>query len=146
MAKCLKCRGPVADGQTICGKCNPANLATPARTQVHGTMLAILLIAVVGAAIIGSRFISTDAEAAIIDAAIVDEYRTSADVLTVVVEVVNNGAEATATTCTVIAEDGTGRLTDGLTETGTIGVDQAERIQIDLATAANPGQLRVRCR
>ena len=52
--RCIKCGREIADGETICEVCNRAGMATPSATQYHGTVVAAILLAVVGLAVAAS--------------------------------------------------------------------------------------------
>lgn len=52
--RCIKCGREIGDDQTICEVCNRAGMATPSATQYHGTVVAAILLAVVGLAVAAS--------------------------------------------------------------------------------------------
>ena len=45
--RCLRGGGPVADGEAICHRCNPASLPGPWRTQYHATVFLVVLVTLV---------------------------------------------------------------------------------------------------
>ncbi len=146
MAKCLKCHGPVSDDQTICARCNPARLATPARTQFHGTLIVILVVIALVGAIVGPLFLGSNESNAAFGAVVIDEYRTSAEQVTVVVEVRNMSDSATAATCRVAAQDESGNLVaTARTQTGIVGVGEVVTAEAVLDTSENPADVVVSC-
>ena len=52
--RCIKCGREIATGETICEVCNRAGMATPSASQYHGTVVAAILLAVVGLAVAAS--------------------------------------------------------------------------------------------
>lgn len=48
--RCIKCGREVASDQTICKICNRAGMATPSASQYHGTVVAAIVVAIVGLA------------------------------------------------------------------------------------------------
>ena len=49
---CVRCGAPVDPDVALCERCNPLGLADPAASQVHGTVLLVLGIAVLGLAVL----------------------------------------------------------------------------------------------
>jgi len=47
--RCLRCGGPVPDGAAVCGRCNPAGLPGPSRSQYHATVFMVVLLTMVAA-------------------------------------------------------------------------------------------------
>jgi hypothetical protein len=41
--RCLRCRGPVAEGVAVCARCNPAGLPGPSASQYHGTVFLVVI-------------------------------------------------------------------------------------------------------
>lgn len=52
--RCIKCGRELGDDGTICEVCNRAGMATPSASQYHGTVVAAILLAVVGLAVAAS--------------------------------------------------------------------------------------------
>ena len=48
--RCIKCGREVAADATICEICNRAGMATPSASQYHGTVVAAIVVAIVGLA------------------------------------------------------------------------------------------------
>lgn len=48
--RCIKCGREVAVDATICDICNRAGMATPSASQYHGTVVAAIVVAIVGLA------------------------------------------------------------------------------------------------
>jgi hypothetical protein len=44
--RCLRCGDPVADGVTVCRRCNPAGLPAPSSTQYHATVFVVVLVTI----------------------------------------------------------------------------------------------------
>jgi hypothetical protein len=44
--RCLRCGDPVADGVTVCRRCNPAALPAPSSTQYHATVFVVVLVTI----------------------------------------------------------------------------------------------------
>lgn len=51
---CIKCGREVGPDESICEYCNRAGMATPSATQYHGTVVAAIVLAVIGLAIAAS--------------------------------------------------------------------------------------------
>ena len=49
--RCIKCGREVGPDVSICDVCNRAGMATPSASQYHGTVVAAIIVAVVGLAI-----------------------------------------------------------------------------------------------
>ena len=41
--RCIRCRGPVGEGASVCRSCNPADLPSPSPTQYHATVFIVVL-------------------------------------------------------------------------------------------------------
>ena len=41
--RCIRCGGPVAEGASVCNRCNPARLPSPSPTQYHATVFLVIL-------------------------------------------------------------------------------------------------------
>ena len=52
--RCIKCGREIGDDEAICEVCNRAGMAMPSATQYHGTVVAAILLAVVGLAVAAS--------------------------------------------------------------------------------------------
>jgi hypothetical protein len=52
--RCIKCGREIGPDQSICEVCNRAGMATPSASQYHGTVVAAIIVAVVGLAIAAS--------------------------------------------------------------------------------------------
>ena len=51
---CIKCGRAVGPDETLCEFCNRAGMATPSPSQYHGTIVAAIVLAVIGLAVAGS--------------------------------------------------------------------------------------------
>jgi hypothetical protein len=45
--RCLRCGGPVAEGASVCNRCNPAHLPSPSPSQYHATVFIVVLLTMV---------------------------------------------------------------------------------------------------
>lgn len=52
--RCIKCGREIGPDESICQVCNSAGMATPSASQYHGTVVAAIIVAVVGLAIAAS--------------------------------------------------------------------------------------------
>ena len=52
--QCIKCGREVGADETICELCNRAGMATPSASQYHGTVVAAIVLAIVGLAVAAS--------------------------------------------------------------------------------------------
>jgi hypothetical protein len=52
--RCIKCGRQIGPDESICEVCNRAGMATPSASQYHGTVVAAIIVAVVGLAIAAS--------------------------------------------------------------------------------------------
>jgi hypothetical protein len=145
MPKCIRCHGPVPDGRSVCGKCNPAGLPTPAPTQFHGTAFAILGLLAVAAAVIGMFVFRSDGDA--FGSRVVTKVRESPTRVTAVIEVQNRTDETLSGACTVSALSDDGRvLTTARVEIDRLAAAASKQLAADLETAVDPGTIGVRCR
>jgi hypothetical protein len=48
--RCIRCGGPVAEGASVCHRCNPAGLPSPSSTQYHATVFLVVLLTIVATA------------------------------------------------------------------------------------------------
>jgi hypothetical protein len=94
---CARCGDPVALEVGLCERCNPLGLRDSASSQVHGTALLAVGLAIVGLALIGRLAISGigpfPAEVA--------GVRSEGGLLTVTIRVTNEGTNAGTTTCRI---------------------------------------------
>jgi hypothetical protein len=95
---CVRCGRPVPLDVAMCEYCNPLGLSQPATTQVHGTVVLVVALAIVGLAVLGRVALSG-----------VGPFRgevtsVSTDVsgLAVTVTIHNDGTKAGATSCRII--------------------------------------------
>ena len=51
---CIKCGREVGPDDSLCEVCNRAGMATPSASQYHGTIVAAIVLAVIGLAVAGS--------------------------------------------------------------------------------------------
>lgn len=105
---CARCGAPVALDVGLCERCNPLGLKDSAASQAHGTVIAAIVLAVVGLAIVGrlalagvGPFPGTFVRAV-----------PDGDGMAVTISVTNAGSNAGQTTC---------RITDPLDRNGNAG-------------------------
>ncbi len=41
--RCIRCGGPVAEGVSVCARCNPGRLPAPSPSQYHATVFLVVL-------------------------------------------------------------------------------------------------------
>ncbi len=92
---CVRCGAPVAIDVGLCDECNPLGLADPASSQVHGTALLGIVIAVVIMAVVARMAFAGVGpfKGDLVTVA------ASGDGLAVTLMVTNQGTSAGATTC-----------------------------------------------
>ncbi len=94
---CVRCGRPVAMSLGMCDRCNPLGLADPAASQVHGTVVLAVGIAIVLLAV-GARFALTGVGP--FEARIGQVAATPAG-LNVTVSVTNHGSRTGSSTCRI---------------------------------------------
>jgi hypothetical protein len=52
--RCIKCGREVGPDESICDVCNRAGMATPSASQYHGTVVAAIVLAIIGLAVAAS--------------------------------------------------------------------------------------------
>ena len=52
--RCIKCGREVGPDESICEVCNRAGMATPSASQYHGTVVAAIVLAIIGLAVAAS--------------------------------------------------------------------------------------------
>jgi hypothetical protein len=98
---CVRCGAPVPIDVALCERCNPLGLAQPSASQVHGTAVAGVILAVVLLAVLARVSVAgVGPFAARFVGAAPDEAG-----LTVSVAVTNGGTKAGATSCRVTDPD-----------------------------------------
>ena len=105
---CVRCGAPVALDVGLCERCNPLGLKDSSASQVHGTVVIAIILAVVGLAIIGRLSLSGVGPFPSTFVSAVPE----GDGLAVTLTVTNAGSNAGQTTC---------RVTDPLDRNGNAG-------------------------
>lgn len=105
---CVRCGAPVALDVGLCERCNPLGLKDSAASQVHGTVVIAVIVAIVGLAFLG-RFALAGVGPF---PATVENVAPDAGGLAVTLTVTNEGSGAGQTTC---------RLTDPLDRNGNQG-------------------------
>ena len=102
---CIKCGREVAPDESICEICNRAGMTAPSATQYHGTIVAAILLAVVGLAVAASLSMRGVGPYS----AEVRDVATADPGYTITIDVTNQGTAAGRAKCQVIALDGEGR-------------------------------------
>ena len=94
---CVRCGAPVPLDVGLCERCNPLGLKDSASSQVHGTVVLAVILAIVGLALVGRLALTgVGPFAATFVSAVPD-----GDGLAVTVTVTNQGTGAGQTTCRV---------------------------------------------
>jgi hypothetical protein len=105
VGRCIKCGREVDPEESICAICNRAGMTTPSATQYHGTIVAAILLAVVGLAVAASLsmrgigpFVATVRDVTAADPG-----------YSITIQVTNEGTTAGRAKCQVVALDSDGR-------------------------------------
>jgi predicted nucleic acid-binding Zn ribbon protein len=102
---CVRCGAPVPLDVGLCERCNPLGLKDASASQVHGTVIVAVIVAIIGLALIGRLAL---AGVGPFPATLVSSVTDGAG-LAVTISVTNQGTGAGQTTC---------RLTDPLDRNG----------------------------
>jgi hypothetical protein len=94
---CVRCGRPVPLDVAMCEYCNPLGLSEPASTQVHGTAILAVGLAIVVLAVLGRVALSGIGPFR----ASVDEVVTTGARLTITLSVTNEGSKRGGTTCRI---------------------------------------------
>jgi hypothetical protein len=94
---CARCGAPVGLDVGLCERCNPLGLRDSASSQVHGTVFVAVGMAIVALAIFAHIAVSGIGPFT----ASVTDLRSDSGVLTVSIQVTNEGTSAGTTTCRV---------------------------------------------
>lgn len=92
---CARCGAPVALDVGLCERCNPLGLRDAASSQVHGTVFLAVALAIVGLAVAAHFAVAGIGPFRAAVAGVTSE----AGVLTVSIQVTNDGSAAGTTTC-----------------------------------------------
>jgi hypothetical protein len=95
---CLRCGRATPLGVSLCDADNPAHIGAPSTTQVHGTIVAGLIVAFVLVALLGRLLI---VEKGPFDAALSGRIARTDGAVDVVLQVTNRGKNTTPATCRV---------------------------------------------
>jgi hypothetical protein len=95
---CVRCGRPVAMSMGMCDRCNPLGLADPAASQVHGTVVLAVGIAIILLAV-GARFALSGVGP--FEARVADVAASSAG-LNVTLTVTNHGSRTGSSTCRIL--------------------------------------------
>jgi len=95
---CARCGAPVAEGIGLCERCNPLGLRDSAASQVHGTVFAVVAIAIVLLLVVARLSIAGSGPFP----ASLSAVTPTADGLTVTLTVGNEGTDAGQTTCRLV--------------------------------------------
>ncbi len=102
---CIKCGREVGPDESICEVCNRAGMTAPSATQYHGTIVAAILLAVVGLAVAASLSMRGVGPYS----AVVRSVAAADPGFTITIDVTNQGTAAGRAKCQVIALDAEGR-------------------------------------
>jgi hypothetical protein len=103
--RCIKCGREVGPDESICEVCNRAGMTAPSATQYHGTIVAAILLAVVGLAVAASLSMRGVGPFS----AEVRSVLPADPGFAITIDVTNLGSAAGRAKCQVIALDGDGR-------------------------------------
>lgn len=139
---CVRCGRPVPLDVAMCETCNPLGLSQPATSQVHGTVLVAIVLAVVFLAVAGKVALSGvgpfRAEVTAVTAA--------ASGLSVTLSVHNEGTKAGATTCQVTESTKGQSGPTALVQTPRVGPGETRAFQTTLTQfGASPPPLAISC-
>jgi hypothetical protein len=95
---CIRCGRPVPLDVAMCEFCNPLGLSQPATTQVHGTVVVVVALAIVGLAVLGRVALSGIGPFR----AEVSSVTAAPSGLVVTVTIHNDGSKAGATSCRIM--------------------------------------------
>jgi hypothetical protein len=142
MHGCVRCGAPVAIDVALCDECNPLGLADPASSQVHGTAILGIAIAVVIMAVV-ARMAFAGVGPFVGDIVTVEA---SGDGLAVTLMVTNQGTSAGATTC--VLNDPAARYggANGYAQSPRIGAGQTVTFTTEITQlGSTPRLLAVQC-
>jgi hypothetical protein len=105
----------------MCEDCNPLGLSQPASTQVHGTAILAVGVAIVVLAVLGRVALSGIGPFH----ASVDEVHSTGDGLTITVSVTNDCSKTGGTTCRISRSGGTAGAIE-IVQTPAIGAGETE--------------------
>jgi ribosomal protein L40E len=94
---CARCGAPVPLDVGLCERCNPLGLRDSASSQVHGTVLVAVIVAIVGLALAAKFAVAGIGPFS----AVVAGMTEAGDGLVVQLQVTNNGSSAGTTTCRI---------------------------------------------
>ena len=95
---CVRCGRPVPLDVAMCEYCNPLGLSQPATTQVHGTVVVVVALAIVGLAVLGRVALSGVGPFK----AEVSSVTPDVSGLVVTISVHNEGTKGGATSCRIL--------------------------------------------
>ena len=95
---CARCGAPVAEGIGLCERCNPLGLRDSAASQVHGTVFAVVAIAIVLLLVVARLSIAGSGPFP----ASLSAVTPTGDGLAVTLTVGNEGTDAGQTTCRLV--------------------------------------------
>lgn len=141
---CIKCGREVGPDESICEICNRAGMATPSATQYHGTVVAAIVLAVVGLAVLASMSLRGvgpyGAEVRDVDAADPIGYA-------ITYAVTNQGTRPGRAKCQLVAIDDVGRAlrTRGTVTSQITGGDTIELTETIPGLEVEPATVDVTC-
>jgi hypothetical protein len=114
---CVRCGRPVALDVALCELCNPLGLSDPASSQVHGTVVLAVILAVVGLAVAGRIALSGIGPFGVT----IDSVASAGDAgLAVTITAQNQGSKTGSVSCT---------LTDPARRGGPTAIVRSPRIE-----------------
>lgn len=94
---CVRCGAPVPLAEAMCERCNPLGLRQPAASQIHGTVILAVGLAVIGLALLANLAISGIGPFR----AVISNVTAAPAGLELTMTVTNDGSRAGSTTCRV---------------------------------------------
>lgn len=141
---CIKCGREVGPDESICEICNRAGMATPSATQYHGTVVAAIVLAVVGLAALASMSLRGVGPygAVVRDVAAADPIGYA-----ITYAVTNQGTRPGRAKCQLVAVDHVGRAlrTRGTVTSQITGGDTIELTETIPGLEVEPATVDVTC-
>ena len=139
---CVRCGRPTAIERGLCEECNPLGLRDSSSSQVHGTAVVGVLVAIVVLAVVGRLAVSGVGP---FDAAIGD-VKAADNGLTVTLEVTNRGSSTGGTLCRVTDASVAGTTVAALIQSPRIEPGQTRSFSQEVTQfGSEPLELAVEC-
>ena len=142
--RCIKCGREVGPDESICVICNRAGMATPSASQYHGTVVAAIVLAVVGLAVAASLSLRGVGP---YGAEVRDVAATEPVGYAITYAVTNEGTRSGRAKCQLVALDDVGRAlrTRGTVTSQITGGDTVELTETIPGLEIEPAEVTVSC-